>query len=98
MDEPFGALDAMTRDTLNFELQRIWSETKRSVMFVTHSIPEAVWLGDRVIVVGDRPGRVVADIKIDIPRLRTRDHRFTTQFADYVKEIEAYIGTPGALS
>lgn len=98
MDEPFGALDAMTRDTLNFELQRIWSETKRSVLFVTHSIPEAVWLGDRVIVVGDRPGRVVADIKIDIPRLRTRDHRYTPEFAEYVREIEAYIGTPGALS
>ena len=68
MDEPFGALDAMTRDSMNFEIQRIWQNTGCSVLFVTHSIPEAVWLGDRVVVVGDRPGRIIADIPIDLPR------------------------------
>lgn len=98
MDEPFGALDAMTRDTLNFELQRIWHETKQSVLFVTHSIPEAIWLADRVIVVGDRPGRIVADIKIDIPRLRTREHRYSAEFGAYERQIEALIGTQGPLS
>lgn len=98
MDEPFGALDAMTRDTMNFELQRIWHETRQSVLFVTHSIPEAIWLADRVIVVGDRPGRIVADIKIDIPRLRTREHRFSEDFTAYERQIEALIGTPGAIS
>ncbi|WP_449276998.1 ABC transporter ATP-binding protein [Leucobacter sp. GX24907] len=98
MDEPFGALDAMTRDTMNFELQRIWKETNQTVLFITHSIPEAVWLGDRVVVIGDRPGRVIADIKVDIPRMRTRESRFTPEFAEYVSEIEALIGAQGAIS
>lgn len=98
MDEPFGALDAMTRDTMNIELQRIWKETNQTVLFITHSISEAVWLGDRVIVIGDRPGRVIADIKIDLPRMRTKESRFTPKFAEYVTEIETLIGAPGAIS
>lgn len=98
MDEPFGALDAMTRDTMNFELQRIQQETKQTVMFITHSIPEAVWLGDRVIVIGERPGRVIADVTINIPRMRTRESRFTPEFAEHVSEIEALIGAQGTLS
>ncbi|PPF44777.1 nitrate/sulfonate/bicarbonate ABC transporter ATP-binding protein [Pseudoclavibacter sp. AY1F1] len=98
MDEPFGALDAMTRDSMNIELQRIWQETKRSVLFVTHSIPEAVWLGDRVVVVGDRPGRIIADIRIDLPRPRTKEHRYSEAFAEYVSEVESLIGVSGAIS
>lgn len=98
MDEPFGALDAMTRDTMNIELQRIWKETNQTVLFITHSISEAVWLGDRVVVIGDRPGRVIADIKIDIPRMRTKEHRFSSEFAEYVSQIETLIGAPGAIS
>jgi NitT/TauT family transport system ATP-binding protein len=98
MDEPFGALDAMTRDSMNFELQRIWMREQCSVLFVTHSISEAVWLGDRVIIVGDRPGHIVADIKIDIPRPRTKDHRFTETFSEYVAEIESYIGVTAGIS
>lgn len=98
MDEPFGALDAMTRDSMNFELQRIWNETSQTVLFITHSISEAVWLGDRVIVIGDRPGHVVADIKVDIPRMRTRESRYLPEFAKYVSEIESLIGAPDSAS
>lgn len=98
MDEPFGALDAMTRDSMNFELQKIWMREKCSVLFVTHSISEAVWLGDRVIIVGDRPGHIVADIKIDIPRPRAKEHRFSEVFSDYVAEIESFIGVTTGIS
>ncbi|BAU94846.1 ABC transporter ATPase [Corynebacterium suranareeae] len=98
MDEPFGALDAMTRDSMNFELQKIWMREKCSVLFVTHSISEAVWLGDRVIIVGDRPGHIVADIKIDIPRPRAKEHRFSDVFSDYVAEIESFIGVTAGIS
>ncbi|CAM5420681.1 hypothetical protein SANTM175S_01375 [Streptomyces antimycoticus] len=98
MDEPFGALDAMTRDSMNFEIQRIWQTTGCSVLFVTHSISEAVWLGDRVVVVGDRPGRIVADIAIDFPRPRGKEHRFSAAFSDYTTEIESHIGVVTGIS
>ncbi|MDP9639015.1 NitT/TauT family transport system ATP-binding protein [Rhodococcus cercidiphylli] len=98
MDEPFGALDAMTRDTMNFEIQRIWQKAGCSVVFVTHSISEAVWLGDRVVVVGDRPGRIIADISIDLPRPRAKEHHYTPVFADYVSEVESHIGVTAGIS
>ena len=73
MDEPFGALDAMTRDVLHDELERLWNETGLTVLFVTHNVREAVRLGDRVVLLSSRPGRVVAEFPVDHPT--TSPHR-----------------------
>ncbi len=72
MDEPFGALDAMTRESMNLELQRIWQQSGKSVVLVTHSLQEAVFLSDRVVVLSSRPGRIREIVPIDLPRPRTR--------------------------
>jgi NitT/TauT family transport system ATP-binding protein len=81
MDEPFGALDAMTRDVLHDELEAIWSRTAMTVLFVTHNVREAVRLGDRVVLLSSRPGRVVAEFPIDIPRPRQVDSVDVSQTA-----------------
>lgn len=92
MDEPFGALDAITRDEMNLELLRIWQEAKKTVLFITHSIPEAVFLGDRVIVMTPRPGKVAEIIDIDLPRPRTTAIRDDPRFISYVKRIRQRLG------
>ena len=73
MDEPFGALDVMTREKMGFELQRIWSATQNTVVFVTHSITEAILLSDRILVMSARPGRTKADIPVPLERPRSVD-------------------------
>jgi NitT/TauT family transport system ATP-binding protein len=93
MDEPFGALDAMTRDELNFELQRTWLANGKTIVFITHSIAEAVYLGDRVVVMSRNPGRVAEDIRVDLARPRDLAIRETPRFGDYVAHIrETFAG------
>jgi NitT/TauT family transport system ATP-binding protein len=87
MDEPFGALDEIGRERMNQELQHIWSETGKTILFVTHSIPEAVFLSTRVIVMSAHPGRVVAEIDIDLPRPRTEETRTATRFYELTAEV-----------
>ena len=87
MDEPFGALDALTRDQLVLDIQRIWNESRMTVLFITHSVPEAVFLSDRVIVMTPRPGRIDEVIDIDLPRPRTLAMRETPEFTGYNRQI-----------
>ncbi|MGE4255815.1 MAG: ABC transporter ATP-binding protein [Xanthobacteraceae bacterium] len=87
MDEPFGALDALTRDQLVLDLQNIWNERRMTVLFITHSVPEAVFLSDRIIVMTPRPGRIDRIIDINLPRPRTLAVRDTPEFAEYSREI-----------
>ena len=87
MDEPFGALDEMTRERLNSEVQRIWQQTGTTIVFVTHSIPEAVFLSSRVVVMSPRPGRIVRVIDVDLPRPRTDDTRETPRYFELITEV-----------
>jgi NitT/TauT family transport system ATP-binding protein len=87
MDEPFGALDALTRDQLVLDMQTVCRERNMSVLFVTHSISEAVFLSDRVVVMTPRPGKIDRIIDIDLPRPRTLALRETPRFAQYSREI-----------
>lgn len=91
MDEPFGALDAFTRDEMNMLIQEIWMETGKTIAFVTHSIAEAIFLADRVVVMSARPGRISAVYDIDIPRPRSVDIQTKPDFIARVLEIKARI-------
>jgi NitT/TauT family transport system ATP-binding protein len=91
MDEPFAALDAMTREELGFELLRIWAIDKKTIIFVTHNISEAILLADRVVAMSPRPGRISEIIDIDLPRPRTLDMEFTQQFKLYSDRVRAVI-------
>jgi NitT/TauT family transport system ATP-binding protein len=90
MDEPFGALDAFTRDRLHTELESIWAETHKTILFVTHNVREAVALGDRVIVFAPRPGRIVREFRIDLPRPRNlEDHNLVDQSAEILQVLRS---------
>jgi NitT/TauT family transport system ATP-binding protein len=87
MDEPFGALDEITRDRLNEQLLRLWEHTQKTVIFVTHSIPEAVFLSNRIVVMSPRPGRILEVIESDLPADRTLDVRETPAFLDIALRV-----------
>ena len=100
MDEPFGALDEMTRERMNSEVLRIWEQTGTTVVFVTHSIPEAVFLSSRVVVMSPRPGRITKVIDVDLPRPRNEDTRETRRYYELVTEVREalrhrHVGGPG---
>jgi NitT/TauT family transport system ATP-binding protein len=90
MDEPFGSLDAMTKDELNLELLRIWEETEKTVLFITHDLNEAVFLSDRVVVLSQRPGTIVDTIDIDLPRPRTDETRSSDRFVELSTEVHQH--------
>ena len=87
MDEPFASLDAQTREVMQAELLRIWNAAQKTVVFVTHQIEEAVYLSDRVIVMSARPGRILADIEIELPRPRALELKRSAQFTAYADQI-----------
>ena len=97
MDEPFGALDAMTRERMNVELQRIQSETRKTVLLITHSIPEAVFLADRVLVMTERPGAIAAIYDVPLPRPRTLDIMADSRFIALTQKIRGHFLAEGAL-
>ena len=95
MDEPFGALDEMTRERLNRELLRIWDQSGSTVIFVTHSISEAVFLSTRVVVMSARPGRIVGIVEIDLPQPRTSETREEPRFAELIRDVRQLLRKGG---
>jgi NitT/TauT family transport system ATP-binding protein len=94
MDEPFGALDAMTRDAMNLELQRIWASTGKTIVLVTHSISEAVFLADRIALLSPRPGRIEALVPVDFERPRPLALQGSAAFQDIVQDLRRRLGEP----
>lgn len=93
MDEPFAALDAQTRELMQAELLRIWAHAHKTVLFITHQIDEAIYLSDRVLVMSARPGRILADIRIDLPRPRELEVKRSPEFVAYAEQIWGLIAT-----
>jgi NitT/TauT family transport system ATP-binding protein len=91
MDEPFGALDALTRDSMNAELESIWRSTGQTIVLITHSIPEAVFLGTRVAIMSARPGTIIEVLTIDLPRPRTLDMTTSEAFSRHVRRIRSIL-------
>lgn len=96
MDEPFGALDEMTRERMNSEVLRIWEKTGTTVVFVTHSIPEAVFLSSRVVVMSHRPGRITRTVEVDLPRPRGLETRENRRYFELVTEVRQELHGGGA--
>jgi len=96
MDEPFGALDAFTRDEMNLLLLKLWSEARKTALFVTHNVSEAIFLADRVVVMTARPGRHARTFEIDLPRPRTVEMTFEPSFIELIQEIKATVEGGGA--
>jgi NitT/TauT family transport system ATP-binding protein len=94
MDEPFGALDEITRDGMRYELLRIWSQARKTVLFVTHSIPEAVILSDRVVIMSARPGCILETLRIDLPRPRDQALESDARFLEYAEHIKGFLRQP----
>jgi NitT/TauT family transport system ATP-binding protein len=92
LDEPFGALDALTRERMGGELLRIWQARRKTVVMVTHAIPEAIYLADRVLVLSPRPGEIRLDLQVELPRPREEEMKYTVEFGDYAKRIRSAIG------
>ncbi|HEX9617065.1 MAG TPA: ABC transporter ATP-binding protein [Anaerolineales bacterium] len=92
LDEPFGALDALTRERMGAELMRIWQARRKTVLMVTHAIPEAVFLADRVLVLSPRPGQLRLDLRIDLPRPRKEQVRYTPAFGELAGRLRGAIG------
>lgn len=92
MDEPFGALDALTREYMNMELLRIWRESRKTILFVTHGIQEAVFLGSRVVVLTAGPARMADDIEVDLPHPRTLEMKTQEAFGAYTRRVYHLLG------
>jgi len=97
MDEPFGALDAMTREFMNLELLRIWKGSGKTIVFITHSIPEAAFLADRVVVMSARPGRIKQIVEVGLPRPRDLDMMASDEFGVYTRRIRHLFDAKGWL-
>ncbi|MDQ4076986.1 MAG: ABC transporter ATP-binding protein [Chloroflexota bacterium] len=98
MDEPFGALDEMTRERMNMELHQIWEQTGKTILFVTHSIAEAVFLSNRVVVMSARPGRITQVIDIDLPKIRRIETREAARYFELVNELRESLRSAEAVA